>query len=994
MNRRFPYLAVGVWLIGFQIVHAEDFEGRKIESVTFVPAAQPLDPVDLERLQPIKPGQPFSREQVAKAIDQLFSSGRFDDIRVEAESIPGGGVAVRFVTENRWFTGHVGLEGKVPSPPNVGQVVNATQLDLGTLFTEDAVKTAESNLRRLFDSNGLHEATFQPQIVRDPDAQEVHLTFVVHAGKRARYIDPVITGDAKLPNSTIVRATGWKVRFIGRWRQVTEGRTRNGVIGIQNAYSKKDRLMAKVELKSLDYDPVKRREKASVEVAAGPKVEVKAIEEKVSKRNLKKYVPVYQERRVDRDLLVEGARNLRDFFQTQGYYDADIDFRQQPESNDEVVVEYVISKGPRYKLTKVDVEGNRYFKLDTIRERMFLQPAGFVRFRHGRYSEALRKKDEQNIENLYKANGYRDVKVVSLVDRGTNGRMDVKFQISEGPQWYVDSLKIQGNSKLDPQLLQSRLSSIEGQPFSEVNVAADRASILTLYQSRGYPQASFQWEAKPALEANHVELIYRLTEGEQRFVRDVLITGVKVTRPNLVQKRIVLKKDEPLSLVALTQGQRNLYDSGVLAKVNAAIQNPGSSERHKFVLYDIEEAARYNLNVGVGAEFARLGGTATSLDTPAGTTGFSPRVSIDISRLNMFGLGHYATLRGRVSTLQKRASIDYVAPRFLDVDGRNITFTILYDDSRDVRTFQSRREEASVQMSQKFSKATTGLFRYTIRRVETSNVVIPTLLVPQLLQPVRLGLLSANIAQDRRDNPADATRGIFNTLDVSVSSRYFGSNRSFGRALARNATYHRLTRDIVLARETTLGVIVPFSVPAGISAADSIPLPERFFAGGSTSHRGFPENQAGPRDIGQPAAPGAPATEPTGFPLGGNAMFFNLTELRFPLIGDNIRGVFFHDMGNIFRSIGDVSFRFNQRDNKDFNYMVHAVGFGVRYKTPIGPVRGDLAYSINPPRYVGFKGTPAELLGCDPSKPATGVCVGVPQRISHFQFFFSIGQTF
>jgi len=178
---------------------------------------------------------------------------------------------------------------------------------------------------------------------------------------------------------------------------------------------------------------------------------------------------------------------------------------------------------------------------------------------------------------------------------------------------------------------------------------------------------------------------------------------------------------------------------------------------------------------------------------------------------------------------------------------------------------------------------------------------------------------------------------------------------------------------------------------------ESVPLPERFFGGGSVSHRGFPENQAGPRDVGTPAGPGGIETQPTGFPLGGNALLFNMVELRFPLIGDNIRGVLFEDAGNIYRSIGDISFRVNQRDNRDFNYMVHAVGFGVRYKTPIGPVRGDLSYSINPPRFVGFKGTSQELLQCDPNKPISqlpGFCQGVPQRIGHFQFFFSIGQTF
>jgi outer membrane protein insertion porin family len=176
-----------------------------------------------------------------------------------------------------------------------------------------------------------------------------------------------------------------------------------------------------------------------------------------------------------------------------------------------------------------------------------------------------------------------------------------------------------------------------------------------------------------------------------------------------------------------------------------------------------------------------------------------------------------------------------------------------------------------------------------------------------------------------------------------------------------------------------------------------VPLPERFYSGGNISHRGFAENQAGPRDIGTPAGPGATATQPTGFPLGGNAVFISNIELRFPLIGENIVGVLFHDAGNVYRTFSDISFRVHQRNLQDFNYMVHAAGFGIRYKTPVGPVRADIAYSINPPSFLGFKGTTQELLACNPNIPLNllpSQCQPVKQGLSHVQFFFSIGQTF
>jgi outer membrane translocation and assembly module TamA len=360
-------------------------------------------------------------------------------------------------------------------------------------------------------------------------------------------------------------------------------------------------------------------------------------------------------------------------------------------------------------------------------------------------------------------------------------------------------------------------------------------------------------------------------------------------------------------------------------------------------------------------------------------------------------MGHVITARALYSKIEKRGSLSYLQPRFRGVEGRNITYSVLVDNSLDVRTFSSKREEGSVQISQKFSKSLEGLFQFAYRRVSVSSVEIPVLLVPQLLQPVRIGILSSNFVFDRRNNPAEPHRGMYNTVSLGMAGRFFGSQRDFARVLVRNATYHPLTKNVVLARQTQFGVITPFSPPPGVNAQQSVPLPERFFSGGADSLRAFPYNQAGPRDTGAPLVPGGPSSQPTGFPLGGNALFINNVELRFPLLGDNINGVLFHDMGNVYSSLGNLSFRFHQHDLQDFDYMVHAVGFGIRYRTPVGPIRGDLAYSINPPSYVGFNGTPAQLLQCNPNLPLSALpsfCTGTQQRVSHFQFFFSIGQTF
>jgi outer membrane protein assembly complex protein YaeT len=980
---------------------APDLEGRTIATIQFEPRVQPLSPLELNEILPVKIGEPLRMAAVRDAIKRLYETGRYTDIAVDAQPY-NDQVLVIFVTKNSWFIGKVAAVGDIGEPPNPGQLANAASLDLGRPFEESMLEGAMERMKNLLKGNGYFEAAITPQVQYDAATQQAHVTFHVEPQGRARYGTPVLKGDLKAPEEKVISWANWRRWLIGTPKPITQTRTRRGLDDIRDEYQDDERLMARVQLESMEYDSENRRGIATLNIDAGPTIEVRTIGDKLSTGKLKKYVPIYEERTIDRDLLVEGARNLRDYYQSEGYFDAEIEFKESRVTNDRATIDYLINKGRRHKLKHVEITGHQYFRTETLRERMYMREASVLQFRHGRYSESIRRRDEEAIANLYRANGFRDVSVTSRIENSYQGKADelaVFLTVKEGPQWFVDSLQIDGIERLDKQSIVSRLSSIEGQPFSEFNVAVDRDMILQEYFTNGFPDASFTWNfAEEAGAAHRVRLRFVVTEGEQQFVRQVLVSGLETTRPRIVNRNLQLNPGDPLSPIDMSETQRRLYELGVFAKVDMAVQNPDGNTKRKYVLYQMEEARRNSITGGIGAEIARIGGSSSGPTPPSGSAGFSPRVSLDYTRFNFLGLGHSVGIRTRVSNLQRRGLFNYSAPRFRNVEGRNLTFTLMYDDSRDVNTFAAKRQEASIQMSQKLSKPTTALFRFSYRRVGVSNLRIDPLLVPLLSQPVRIGMLSGTLIQDRRDDPVDSRRGIYNTVDFGLASRYFGSQRGFIRGLARNSTYHPLTRNLVLARETSFGIIrAAGRIPADLEnepRANVIPFPERFFGGGGSSHRGFNENQAGPRD------------ENTGFPVGGNALLFNKVELRFPLIGENIGGVLFHDAGNVYSNIGDISFRFRQpvtpvldpatgttRNRYGFDYMVHAVGVGLRYKTPIGPVRVDLAYSANSPRFFGCQGSYQELLQCASAHPPENL-KPEEQRISRFQFFFSIGQTF
>ncbi len=987
-------LALGTTLRG------QDFAGKTILAIHYQPAEQPIDSRDLDRMLMVEAGRPLETNQLAATIDRLWRSGLYEDIQVDAEP-NGSGIDMTFITRARRFIGHVGAGGDIKNPPSRAVLIGDAQLYLGQPFDEEELVLARKNLEQQLQDNGLFLGRVDSSTIEDPATHQVTIRFLVQAGKRSRYETPVIRGDTKLSDSTILKATGWRWPLIHKWRQVTAVLTDKGVQGVENKYGKKERLTASVNLASLEYDPATGNAKPTFEINAGPKVTVKALEAKVSKSKLRQYVPIYEEGSVDNDLLAEGARNLHDYFQSGGYPDVDVTFHQEPPKNDEEVINYYIATGPRRKLVKVGIEGNTYFLEETLRERMFLQPRSLL-MRYGRYSETYRQKDQEAITNLYVANGFQDAKVTSRVENNYKGKQSdiaVTYTINEGKQWRVASLKVVGTARLDLASIRRDFASIKGQPYAEVNIATDRNRILEYYYSQGFPSASFRYTREPGPDPATVNLIYEIREGPRDFVRQVILSGLNRTRPSLVERYVKIRQDEPISLLKVNEDARELNGLGVFASVNTALQNPDGSTRYKDVLYDFDEAARYNFSIGLGLIIGQFGGTTNNYTNSGGAKGASPIVSFNVNRINLFGIGQTLSLQTTYSTLQQRESLNYIVPRFLGSANRTVTFSALYDTTQDVQTFSSRRLEASIQTSQRFSRASTLLLRFAYRRVSTGNINIPALLIPQFSQPVRIGMLSTSYIQDHRDNPADAHRGFWNTLDTGIAGNFFGSQRNFVRILGRNATYTSIGRNLVLARQTQFGAIVPFNIEPGLSHFEAIPLPERFFGGGGVSMRGFGDNQAGPRDIGTAnELPGTVITPATGFPIGGNALFFNNVELRFPMLGPNISGVFFEDMGNIYTTFSSLSFSSSQRSIQDLNYAVQAPGFGIRYRTPFGPVRIDLAYALNPSRYTGFSVNESfqDLLACTPydikeHKPG---CNPGPQRLGHFQFFFSIGQAF
>ncbi len=972
-------------------------------------------------------GQPLDSAKIRDSLRALYATGRFADLQVEADHAPGGVVLVFSALEN-FFIGAVTIEGSRPKRPTGNQLVNASKLQLGASFTPDKLDRAIRNMKAVLAENGYYQAQIRPSEDYHTQTQQVDIAFHLDAGNQARIGDVRVTGDPGFTPREVEKISG-----ISPGHSVTVERLRKGLTGLRKRYQKQDRLEAQVAVANRLYHPDTNLLDYVLDVQRGPTVAVRIEGAKLSRGKIKKYVPVYEEGAVDDDLLNEGRRNLRNYFETQGYFDVAIDYQRHPELN-HVDVVYRVKPGEKHKLVEIHITvtprpgaKTAYFPIDLLRDNMQVRTRTGP-LSPGFYSEDMLARDAQMIASLYRNNGFAEVKVTHQVlddYQGETGELAVRIEIDEGPQTLVHSVILTGNRAVPDALILGLLQSTEGQPYSDLNLATDRDAVESYYFNQGFPDVQVQVSAKVVPgEPQLREVVYSIQEGAQVFVDRILVSGLHYTKPSVVQRQIQLQSGEPLSQIGMLDTQRRLYDLGLFNEVDTAVQNPEGGARYKNALIELREAKRWTFNYGFGFEFQTGQPAATQFNTapapgvsvPKGTTppqsgvlqagnpqggfGFSPRVSFGVTRLNFQGRDHTLVLSSHLGSLQKRGLISYDAPHYWNRDNLRMTLTAFYDNSRDVGTFTATRIEGSGQIQQVLDPVNQLLYGFTYRRVSVNaaTLAINPNLIPLLSRPVNVGIPSFTWIRDkRRPDPLDPQRGNYTTIDTGFAGKIFGGNASFGRIVAQNSTYSPIKKKFVVARETRIGVEQPLGNQPANAA---IPLPERFFAGGPNSLRAFGLNQAGPRDL------------LTGFPLGGNAEFINLVEIRFPppelpYVGTNLSFALFHDFGNVFESSHQMFHSFGRwdqpnrglcsveatRDSCRFDYISQAVGTGIRYRTPIGPVRLDLSYSLNPPTF-------PFSVQC-PASGGTGQCANKPSALlfqaatlRHFNFFFSIGQSF
>src|ERR1700761_4749628 len=942
-----------------------------------------------------KVGQPLDPQEVRASLRRLFESGRYRDIALRGVR-QGDQVTLIFAGVARYYVGRVTIAG-VRSDRLTSLLEFATKLSPGTAFNQTQIPAGTEGIKDILQQQGYYEPTVAVKSETDEVGHQINVTYTVSIGPQARVGQVKLVGD----DTGLTPQEFRKKSKLKENSKVRRDTTSNALDRLRKLYQKKDRLEATVSLQKQTYDNVRDKVDYEFHANQGPQVKVSVEGAKISTGRLHLLVPIFEEGTIDNDLLNEGVFNIRDFEQQQGYFDAKVAVKVVGNATTTEQVVFTVERGVKHKVVAVDLKGNKYFTDDLLHERMRVQKSNAYQ-RSGRYSPALVSGDVSAIQALYRANGFDEAKITTDVKDVTFGKdgkplkageIAVTFTIVEGPQQKFGKVDLVGVDASRLQDVRALMNAQQGQPFSLVTLSGDRDTVLQYYLAHGFDQVKVEIkQTKDAANADKTDVSLDVTEGQQGFVTRALLSGVEKTKPSVVDQQILVHPGDPLDQTALLQTQRNLYNIALFNEVIAAVQNPAGDAPQKNVVLQLTEAKRWNVTYGFGFE-AQTGtpqpGTISEASciqlglpypcnqlSPEGKPGVSPRVSLDVSRINLRGTEDSLTLHTSYGLLEQVATLTLQNPHLYGSKNFSAAISGGYSNVQDITTFAASTLQGDFRITERWRRTHTFIYDFLYRRVKVNpnSLQVSADLIPLLSQPVRVGGPGITWFHDTRSpGPLDAVKGEYSTIQGFVASSKFGSQTDFWKLDGTNSTYYQFGKlKYVFARSTRIGYerASGTNPNAGSDACvgvllttnpscNAIPLPERLYAGGANSLRGFPINGAGPRDL------------QTGFPVGGSAAFVNSFELRLPaqtlpLVGNNVNFVIFHDMGNVFQNAKDMfpSFtRFHQPDKEtcanvsgsigtcNFNYFSHAVGLGARYRTPVGPVRVDFSYNLNPPVY-------------------------------------------
>jgi outer membrane protein assembly complex protein YaeT len=865
---------------------------------------------------------------VRAAIEALYATGHYSYVEVDATATPEG-TQLTFNVKPHYFFSTVRLEQRDLLERTLASTL---RIPVGEKFSTARVRNMISESTALLEEEGYFNAVITPEYVPDESTRlmTVNLTTPITKESRARIgTVKIIGGEATFPPEAgeLQDAFG-----LSKGDRFSADALARGTSEILRKFAELRFLNNKVNAQR-DYDPVRNIVNLTVTVQPGQLVYVSARGHEISDERLRELVPVYEEGAIDQDLLREGRARIAEHLQQEGYFEATV---AEPEVirapfDNAVQVNFTITPGERHEIGTVQIRGNAFFAEEELLARMKIRGAGLLD--RGIFSPALLKADIAAIEAMYRRAGFEEVRVLSSQGNGVGHTLNIVIDIEEGSRYVIERLIFSGNVALSEDELRGHLTLKEGAIYSPAEATTAVNTLMSAYYSKGYPDVRIAAAADRNPVTGAKSITFQISEGRSYRIGSIIVAGNTRTADKIVRNSSGLREyEDEYNPEAILEAQQRLYATGLFNRVDIVPLDQDNGP-YRTLLIQVEDARPILVTPGVGVKEY---------------TG--PRATLEISHNNLFGLDRSLNMRLRLGVLERQLQTTYREPRLFNhprLEGY-ATFSI---EKSDLPFYEARSLDFAIQVLKHLSPNSSFVATASYETINLQDIKVNPAArrFPDLQGIIQIASFGARFdgdwrkAADGRSDSINPEKGSSTTSTVQVANRAWGSEVNFV-ALFNQYTYFKPVPSGIMAFSSRIGWKKPYGDD------QELPISERYFAGGSTTLRGYDLDEAGP-------------------PGGGQLMTIWNVEYRVPLqfvprrLG-RFGGALFYDTGTVFERTVDFS----------LSEFTHTAGAGLRYQTPLGPVRFDVGINLRP-----------KLLLLES---------GSSVREERVQVFFTLGHTF
>ncbi|MFH2138436.1 MAG: outer membrane protein assembly factor BamA [Candidatus Omnitrophota bacterium] len=611
----------------------------------------------------------------------------------------------------------------------------------------------------------------------------------------------------------------------------------------------------------------------------------------------------------DQFKLREDIEQIKKFYAEKGYSLAAVDYKIE-EADQKVKVTININEGNRIRIRKISFGGNNAFRSNRLLKIVKTKRKGW--FNSGFYKDEVLEEDVERIIAFYRSEGFIDVHVNEEVAYDKkNIWMYIVYRIEEGKQYAVGEVSLSGNTIAGADELRADLLLKKDAVYSEMKLRDDISTLQSYYFDRGYISSEVNVDRKIDSDNGLVDLSYELAEGHVAYVDKVNVKGNTRTRDEIIRREMRLFPGDRYNGEKLKRSRQRLNNLGYFEEVTFDTSDEPTTlpDKHDLDVF-VKESKTGEFSFGAGY---------SSIDKFIGFVDLTQR-NFDLFNFPTFaGGGQRLNMRMEFGSDSKDYEIGLVEPWFL---GYPVTtgFSV-YNRTRDWEKYDEKRIGGNLFVGKEFGEYWRGKLTYRFEGVRIADIIDDASSDIKLEEGKNyISSITSEITHDTRDNIYNPTTGWYNMVSCEIGGGALGGDKDFVKYYTNHSKYFPLTEKAVLELKARAGYVESYD------DTKVVPIYERFYAGGANTIRGYKERRVGPEGE-------------RGDPIGGRILgVFNVEYIY--KIAKNLKWAFFYDNGNVWRRPSEFEW-----DNLK---LKSSIGTGIRVKTPLGPIRLDYGYALNP----------------------------------------------